>query len=139
MTIPIEYQHASKAFERFLADALDASGLATRNQAYTMVQAVFQTFRRRLQVSEAIRFASVLPPLLKALFIDDWDIAEPIRPFENRAAMTKEVQSLRRDHNFAPDSAIHDVAIALRRNVDEAELDRVLAQLPDGAAAYWRY
>jgi uncharacterized protein (DUF2267 family) len=52
--------------------------------------------------------------------------------------MTKEVQSLRADHNMSPDSAIHDVAKALWRNVDGAALEYVLNRLPDGAAAFWR-
>lgn len=52
--------------------------------------------------------------------------------------MTQEVQALRVAHNFAPDSAIHDVAAALRRNIDQAALDRVLAELPRGAAQFWK-
>lgn len=59
MLIPMELQHASEDFERFLADARDISGLTTRNQTYTMVQGVLQTFRRRLSLQDAIRFASV--------------------------------------------------------------------------------
>ncbi|MCC7252464.1 DUF2267 domain-containing protein [Hyphomicrobium sp.] len=138
MTIPMEYRTAAKDFEQFLDDALEASGLATRNQVYTMVQGVFQMFRSRLGVGDAIRFANALPPLLRALFIDDWHVEQPQRPFDDRAAMTREAQALRRDHNFAPDSAIRDVAIALRRNVDEPAFDRVLSTLPDGAEEFWR-
>jgi uncharacterized protein (DUF2267 family) len=52
--------------------------------------------------------------------------------------MTAEVQDLRRHHNFAPASAIADVAAALRRNMDGEQLDRVLATLPEGAADYWK-
>lgn len=52
MTVPMELQQASKDFEKFLIDARDSSGLTTRNQTYTMVQGVLQTFRRRLDVRE---------------------------------------------------------------------------------------
>jgi uncharacterized protein (DUF2267 family) len=135
----MELQHASDDFERFLADARDISGLATRNQTYTMVQGVLQTFRRRLSVKEAIRFADALPPILRAIFVADWDADEPRRPFEDRATMTREVQSLRQDHNFSPPSCIRDVATALRRHIiDPSAFDRVLAALPPGAAEYWR-
>lgn len=34
-----------------------------------MVQGVLQTFRRRLDVKEAVLFANVLPPMLRALFV----------------------------------------------------------------------
>ena len=36
VTVPMEYRRASADFEAFLAEAADAAGLATRNQAYTM-------------------------------------------------------------------------------------------------------
>ncbi|WP_425069145.1 DUF2267 domain-containing protein [Reyranella sp.] len=138
MPVPVEYKRASMTFEQFMLDARDISGLATTHQTYTMVQGVFQAFRRRLDVKEAIRFANVLPPVLRALFVADWDLDEPRRPFEDRNTMTREVQALRPDHNFAPDSSIRDVAAALRRNIDQVELDRVLASLPPGASAFWQ-
>ena len=138
MTVPSEYQRATVDFYQFLTDARDAAGLTTTNQAYTMAQAVLQAFRRRLEVSEAIRFLSVLPIGLRALFVSDWDIDEPKQPFEDRAVMTKEIQSLRLLHNFAPETAIRDVAIALRRNLDETALDRILATLPQGAMQFWQ-
>ena len=52
--------------------------------------------------------------------------------------MTREVQSLRAEHNFAPDSAIRDVACALRKNIDEVALDQLLAKLPKGAVQFWQ-
>jgi uncharacterized protein (DUF2267 family) len=137
MPVPLEYQRASHDFYKFLEDAKDTSGLTTTHQVYTMAQGVLQVFRRRLDVKDAILFANVLPPVLRAIFVADWDTDEDKRPFEDRAIMTKEVQSLRADHNFAPESSIHDVAIALRQNVDEAALDSVLAKLPDGAVQFW--
>lgn len=138
MTVPMDLQYASRDFEAFLADAREISGLTTRNQTYTMVQGVFQTFRRRLEMKQAIAFANVLPPILRAIFVADWDVDEPKRPFGSRESMTREVQSLRGNHNFAPDSAIRDVAAALRQHVDEVAFDRVLATLPEGAADFWR-
>jgi len=137
MPIPMELSHASDAFDRFLAEAGDQSGLTTRNQTYTMTQGVLLTFRRRLTVAEAIRFASVLPPVLRAIFVADWDPEDSKRPFADRATLTREVQALRRDHNFSPDTAIRDVAIALRHAVDAEAFDRVLATLPAAAAAFW--
>ncbi len=138
MPMPMEYRQASLDFERFLLDARDVAGLQSTNQAYTMVQAVLQTFRRRLDIEDAILFADILPPVIRAIFIAEWDLEEPRLPFSGRIAMTREVQALRPDHNISPDSAIADVAGALRRNIDEAKLDRVLARLPAGAADFWR-
>jgi uncharacterized protein (DUF2267 family) len=136
--MPFAYESASEDFERFLAIAMESSGLTTRNQAYTMAQGVLQAFRRRLTVRDAARFANVLPPVLRAIFVADWDTDEPIRPFESREAMTREAQALRREHNFSPDTALRDVALALRGVADAEALERVLATLPPAAADFWR-
>jgi uncharacterized protein (DUF2267 family) len=103
-----------------------------------MAQRVLQAFRRRLELSDAIRFSNVLPVGLRALFIADWDPTESKRPFCDRETMTREVQALRPLHNYAPDDSIRIVAAALRRNVDQAAFDRVLATLPEGAAEFWK-
>ncbi|KAB2677035.1 DUF2267 domain-containing protein [Brucella tritici] len=137
MTIPLEIQRATEEFDKFLHMARDEAGLATRNQAYTVVEAVLLTFRHRLDVDQAIRFAAILPPVLRAIFVANWDIVEAKRPFQNRQALTREVKSLRKDHNFAPDSAIYDVAKTLRVHIDHVELDDFLAGLSDEVREYW--
>lgn len=72
------------------------------------------------------------------MFVDDWDLGEPRRPFESVAAMTREVQALRRDHNTSPDTVIRDVAVALRKNVNTVAFERVLQRLPEEAGQFWR-
>ncbi len=52
--------------------------------------------------------------------------------------MNSEVRERRHDHNVSPDSAIGDVACALRKNIDQAEIDRVLARLPPPARSFWQ-
>lgn len=138
MPVPPEYQRATDDFYELLLDARDAAGLTTTNQAYTVVQGVFQAFRRRLDLKDAIRFASVLPVGARALFVADWNIGEPKREFGDRTTMTKEVQGLRAEHNYAPETSIHDVAIALRQNLDQASFDRLLTTLPSGAIEFWQ-
>jgi uncharacterized protein (DUF2267 family) len=138
MPVPSEYSRAADHFYEFLIDARDISDLGSTHQAYTMAQSVLQVFRRRIDFKDAILFANVLPVGLRALFVVDWDVDEPRRPFEDRKTMTKEVRSLRADHNFSPETAIQDVARALRKNVDERALDRVLAKLHEDALEFWR-
>ena len=138
MPVPPEYERASERFYSFLVDAREAAGLATTHQTYTMVQGVLRAFRRRLDVADALRFADLLPPLLRALFVTDWDARAPRAPFVDRATMTAEVRSLRAAHNFSPDDAIEAVAVALRRHVDAEAFDALLRTLPDGAVDFWR-
>lgn len=138
MPVPPEYERASAKFTEFLLAAREAGDLTTTNQAYTMVQGVLQAFRRRLTVPQAIAFAELLPPLVRALFVSDWDVAEPVRPVSSREAMTREVQALREGHNWSPEHSIAAVAKALRPQVNQEHLDALLATFPPGAFDFWR-
>lgn len=138
MPVPSEYQRATQHFEKFMHDACEASGLATSHMAYNMVVGVLHAFRRRLPIKDALRFANVLPPVLRALYVVEWDPDEPILPFQDVETMTKEVKAVRSEHNFSPDTAIHDVAVALRRNLIESDFDQFLTTLTQGAIEFWR-
>lgn len=50
MPMPMEYRQASVDFDRFMEELKEVSILRTSHQSYTMLQAVFQVFRRRLTV-----------------------------------------------------------------------------------------
>jgi uncharacterized protein (DUF2267 family) len=134
---PSEYQRATSQFSDFLTDVRDGALYGSPHQAYTTAQGVLRTFRRRLSLPEAIRFAAILPVGLRALFVADWDPDEPRLPFASRAEMSQEVRALRADHNFSDGESIHVVAVALRQHVDQAKLDAVLATLPEGAVDFW--
>ena len=131
--MPYTYRHASAEFTAFLADARAALNLTSDNATYTAVDGVFQTFRRRLTVPQALTFADALPAVLRAIFVWRWSPVAPL-PFATRAAMTAEAQSLRPNHNLTPDNCIAAVAWALR---SAADLDPALATLPPEARAFW--
>lgn len=137
MPVPAEYERASAKFYDYLVDARDVAGLWSTHVTYTMTQGVFQVFRLRLETQDAIAFANILPICLRALFVTDWNIDEEKKLFESREIMTRDVKLLREDYNFSPDTAIRDVAKALRRHVDEEAFDKLLAQLPEGAVEFW--
>jgi len=137
MPPPLEYQNASLQFERFLVDARDNAGLATTNMAWNMVVGVLQTFRRRLNVKQVVQFASLLPPVLRSLFIEDWDVEAVPMPFGSSAELLEEVRSVRHEHNFSPDNAIPAVAAALRKHVDAQAFERMLSALPQPARDFW--
>jgi len=136
--MPWAYRHATKDFAAFLEDAKDKLGLESDNMAYTAVDGVFRTFRRRLSYAEGVAFAQVLPAVLRAIFVQDWQPEVPPPPFGAREVMAREAMALRPNHNLTPPHAIEAVAWALRRAVDQSALDRVLGDLPQGAAAFWR-
>ncbi|WP_339719800.1 DUF2267 domain-containing protein [uncultured Paraglaciecola sp.] len=137
MPVPAEYERASAKFCDYLVDARDTADLWSTHVTYTMTQGVFQVFRRRLSTQDSIAFANILPICLRALFVTDWNIDEEMRSFESREVMTREVKLLRENHNFSTETAISDVAKALRRHVDEKAFDKLLTQLPEGAVEFW--
>ncbi len=137
MPMPSEYQRATDHLLAFLVDARDEAELGSTHQAYTMTQAVFYTFRTRLELREAICFAGVLPAVLRAIFVANWDTDAPVLTFGDRDSMTAEVRAFRADHNFSPTSAIRDVARALRRHVNEGEFERILQTFRPGAVEFW--
>lgn len=133
----MKYRKASAQFDAFLLDVAEESGLATTNQAYTAVDGVLRAFRERLTAEQGVIFAQTLPPLLASLFLADWTPGQAVKTDWERSSMTTEVQSLRRHHNFAPSSAIRDVAAVLRRQVDEPLFDAALHMLPPEARDFW--
>lgn len=135
--MPLEYRQASADFDAFMKDLVASSMLTSSHQAYTMLQAVLQVFRRRLTIAEAISFANVLPPVLRAIFVSDWDVDLPKSPFAERDELMKEVRAFRHDHNLSTETAIEDVTSAIRRHVDPVAFDRVMRTLSAEARGFW--
>lgn len=136
MPMPWTYRQATREWQAFLADARVAMELETDNLTYTAVQGVLQAFRRRLTAQEAVDFAQVLPAVLRALFVADWRLADPLPP-GNRADWTAEARALRPHHSLTPENCVAATALALRKSVLREDLDRVLASLPPFAAEFW--
>ncbi len=103
-----------------------------------MVVGVLHAFRWRLQVTQVVAFAAVLPPMIRALFIEDWDPEKAALPFGEPADWLADVCSIRTRHNFSPPDAVASVASALRKHVDADAFESVLAHLPSGASRYWQ-
>lgn len=137
MPYPAEYQRATDQFSAYLAELRDVADLASSHSAYTTTQGVFRCFRRRIALADAIRFADTLPVGLRALFVADWDPEETRRPFSERGVMLAEVRALRSEHNFAPETAIEDVAVVVRRHADLPAFERVIATIGTDAGAFW--
>lgn len=138
MPMPWAYRHATKDWVAFLADAKEGMELVSDNSTYTAVEGVLLAFRRRLAPREVMAFAALLPAVLRALFVQGWDPEAPVLPWPDRDALEAEARALRPHHNLTPDHPIEPVARALRRAVNQPDLDRLLARLGPGAEAFWR-
>ncbi len=137
MTVPMDYLYASRDFRRFLDAVKKQSMRGSHNQSYAMTRAVLHVFRSHVPVKDALAFAEVLPPLLRVIFIEGWDVEAEVTPFPDRETLHREMKAVREPHNTAPETAIGDVAAVLRAEVGEERLRRVLGAMPIGAEDYW--
>jgi uncharacterized protein (DUF2267 family) len=136
MPMPWTYRHASAEWQRFLDVAKDEMNLVSNNAAYTAIQGVLLTFRRRLTIDQGLRFSDALPSIPRSVFVMGWHPAPPL-PWGNRDEQTAEAQALRPHHNLTPPNCIEATAIALRALVRPDEIDPVLAAIGPGAEAFW--
>ncbi len=134
--MPWTYRHASTEWQRVLDVAKDEMDLVSNNSAYTAIEGVLLTFRRRLSVDQALRFADVLPAVLRAIFVTHWHPQAPA-PWGEREDQVAEAQALRAHHNLTPGNCIEATAIALRAVVREDEIDPVLATIGPEGQAFW--
>ena len=137
MTVPIDYKQATADFDRFMLDLSEELDLQTTHQAWGALLGGFDTFRRRLDADEALAFAKALPPLLRAVFVQDWHLGLERAAFAERAVLDREVLVYHRDHQLAQPGCIAATAKALWRHVDARRLDAALSRMPDGAKAFW--
>lgn len=136
MPMPWTYRQATREWQAFLAEARSAMDLETDNLAFTAVEGVLRAFRRRLTPQQALDFAQVLPAVLRALFVADWQLGDPVPP-GTRADWTREARALRPRHNLTPETCVAATALALRKSVLREDLDRALSRLPAFAADFW--
>ena len=137
MPMPQEYFLASRDFDAFMEDVKRTSMLSSHHQTYTMVEAVLKVFRSHICLRDALKFADVLPPVLRAIFVSGWDIDSPITPFPDRAGLQREILAFRHNHNLSAPTAIEDVAAALWRSIDREDFEGALKDLPAEARAFW--
>ena len=136
--MPAEYWTASQGFDSFLRNVRDTCMLQTHQQAYHTLRGALHVFCSHLSINQALAFASVMPPVTRAIFVEGWQPSDNPPGFPGRSELQQEVKSILRDHNPASDCAIADVAAALwRSSMDNDVFDKVLKNLPDGAAEFW--
>jgi uncharacterized protein (DUF2267 family) len=136
--MPLEYARASDDFDAFMNDLRTTALFDSNHSTYTMLDAVFQVFRRRLCASDGLAFATALPPVLRSIFVAGWTPDDPPLPVPGHEALFAEVAAVRPHHNFAPPDSFALVVEVLRRHVDVPVFDRMLDRLPVATARLWR-
>jgi len=130
----IEYKETN----RFIKDvALLLGKPDDPHHALRVLRSVLHALRKKITVFESLHIASQLPLVLRGVYVDGWELDEPVSEAEtmddflglvrNSAEATSKV-------DFADDEdateKIRIVFIALRHYVSEDELDHVREELP---------
>lgn len=108
-------------------------------QAYSALRAVLHSFRDRLTVDEAVKFASQLPMLVRGIYFEGW--RPPLAPNsweqsrEDFYASIKE--SLPRNETIDPEHASMAVFRLLKREMSPGLVENAKAQLPGPIKELW--
>lgn len=134
--MPFTYRHATDEWRGFLKDLRDETLIISDNVLYTGTQAVLHAFRARICVQDALDFANLLPAILRAIFVADWQIAPP-RPWPTRDDLRSEMLDLRRDHNFCPPDLLEVLLRAIPATTRRMEFDRLMIRIGPEAGDFW--
>ena len=137
MPMPYSYRHASEEWSALLKNLREETLIASENVLYTCIQAVLISFRARLSVQQALDFADLLPAVLRAVFVSDWQVAWPL-PWSGREEIRAEMRALRPDHNFCPPELLEHLLRAIPATTRQMDLERVLDRIGPEARAFWR-
>lgn len=101
------------------------------------IEGLFRAFRSRVPPQQVLAFGDELPSVMRAILIWRWDLAAPLKPWASRADIEAEIRALRRDHHFVPAGILDDLIWAIRKEVREIDLDRVLSHMAPEAQTLW--
>ena len=138
MPMPFTYRHATDEFRDFLAKLRQETLIASDNVLYTGTEAVLHSFRARLTVQQAVDFANLLPAVLRAIFVQDWNTAKARQPWPDRQTLRAEMLALRRDHNVCPQGLLEALLTAIPATMRRLDLDRLLESIGPEATDFWR-
>ena len=134
--MPMEIAYASRQFLELLAALKRTAYLETHTQCYAMLRAVLHEFRRYLTIPQALALADALPPIVRAIFVEDWQPADPPRPPSPQAFDAAVTRRLAPHHAPPGDIALRVFEVLQDRSA-QPKLARALAALPAGLRTLW--
>lgn len=135
------FDHYVEQANRFLNEvAAEAGYPGNQELALGITRAVFHELRDRIQVEESMHLVSQLPMLLKAIYVDGWDISRPREGYTTAEdfllSIVNKADSISPDLLMNPVEKIKAVFTALQNQVSEGEIMHVFGQLPLDVQAF---
>jgi uncharacterized protein (DUF2267 family) len=115
----------------WLDEIMDATG-EDRQAAWHALGAVLRALRDRLPLEVAVHLAAQLPLLVRGTYAEQWHISGPPGPVHEMEEFLDRVAThLGHGRAISPDAATAAVFRTLVRHVDEGQIGKLLAVLPD--------
>lgn len=137
MPMPPEIAQASVQFMELLGALKERAWLQTHNQCYAMLRAVLHEFRGYMTTHQAVAFAGALPPVARAIFVEDWHPVDAPPPPPSPQDFTEALVRRLSPHHIPPDGLVGDVFAVLAPRCDTARVDTAIAALPAGLQKLW--
>ncbi|SFB85110.1 Uncharacterized conserved protein, DUF2267 family [Parapedobacter composti] len=104
-----------------------------RQRAFRLIQAVFQALRDRITVEESMHLIAELPMILKAVYVNGWNISEERRGSSTVDEFLNEIleksRAPERDFGDNPEEGVAAVFRVIRKYVSPGEYAHVKGQL----------
>ena len=128
-------EHYVEQANHFLNKVAAEAGYAGDQElALGITRAVFHELRDRIQVEESMHLVSQLPMLLKAIYVDGWDISRPRKAYTTTEdfllSIVNRADSISPDLLFNPVEKVKAVFAVLQDHISEGEMMHVFGQLP---------
>lgn len=131
-----KYATDAEHFVKEVANELGAPG--DSGKGARILRAVFHAFRNRVTPTESLQLIAQLPMLIKAIYVDGWQIkkeeARQLRHLGDFIEAVREAGGRATLNDFTTDyeveKAVRAVFTVLKNQVSEGEIQDVLATLP---------
>jgi uncharacterized protein (DUF2267 family) len=120
-----------------LGDLKERSFLQTHNQCYAMLRAVLHEFRGYMTVGQAIAFANGLPPVVRAILVENWKPPDQPLPSPSRQDFIDAVIGRLSPHHVPPDSIVSDVFALLVPRAEATKIADAIDSLPAELKQLW--
>ena len=128
------FENYAKEGNEFINEVADQLGTpGDTGHAFRVTQAVFNALRDRIMVEESMHLISELPMVLKAMYVNGWNISKERKHSSTRddflSDIWNETQTADADFGSNPEEGVRAVFRAIKSCISAGEMEHVRGQL----------
>ncbi len=138
MSLPSTVSHAVQQLQVWLKELQLDAGLASEEEALSVLRAVLHQLRDRLTLDEGVQFAAQLPTLVRGIYYEGWLPRHvPDKSVATRQDFLDALTMRLLPHRLAPEPMAKSVFALLAHHLDPGEISDVIGQLPGEIKSLW--